>query len=248
MFFAWSGSKDLDAIQHVGIVEKVNGSTIRTIEANTDGIHLKRKTRDTDSVVGYGYPGKVKVVGKELPSERPATNRDYLPKHAAQAPGIQGVKPEPVGELTVTCHAEPAKPDTPVVTQDTVLGGLVGVAVVGAVAVSAGKAAAARVPTEAPVRIRKRGKHHRMPVSLPVDMTTGDLDEAEARTIPMPTISADVAAEAEDQEFWSRISTLADDQELAFWDSLHAELGPLATSRRSSGAGDSLPNGVEQPM
>lgn len=41
-----------------------------------------------------------------------------------------------------------------------------------------------------------------------------------------PTSTA-VAAEAEDREFWGRISTLENDQELAFWDSLHAELTDL---------------------
>src|SRR5512139_1819085 len=46
VFFSWSGSSDLDSIQHVGIVEKVEGDRLITIEANADGVQLKRKTRD----------------------------------------------------------------------------------------------------------------------------------------------------------------------------------------------------------
>ncbi|MGW3367234.1 CHAP domain-containing protein [Streptosporangium canum] len=61
VFFDWSGSKKIDNIDHVGIVTKVTGRTIHTIEGNIDGGVAKRKERDTGKVVGYGYPEKIKA-------------------------------------------------------------------------------------------------------------------------------------------------------------------------------------------
>jgi hypothetical protein len=56
VFFSWSGSKSIDDIDHVGMVMKNNhDGTIQTIEGNTDN-SVKIRTRDTSSVVGYGYP------------------------------------------------------------------------------------------------------------------------------------------------------------------------------------------------
>nr|WP_276206341.1 CHAP domain-containing protein [Thermoactinospora rubra] len=60
VFFDWSGGKSYKGVDHVGIVEKVEGGKIRTIEANVDRVWLRRKLRDTDKVVGYGLPSKVK--------------------------------------------------------------------------------------------------------------------------------------------------------------------------------------------
>ncbi|MFD0853375.1 hypothetical protein ACFQ07_14145, partial [Actinomadura adrarensis] len=44
-----------------------------------------------------------------------------------------------------------------------------------------------------------------------------------AGTTVMPALSQAAAHEAEDREFWGRIAPLAEDEELAFWDSLHEE-------------------------
>ncbi|GAA3168455.1 CHAP domain-containing protein [Nonomuraea roseoviolacea] len=60
VFYDWSGSNSLDRIDHVGIVTRVEGNTIHTIEGNIDGGVLKRKERDTSKVVGYGYPWRIK--------------------------------------------------------------------------------------------------------------------------------------------------------------------------------------------
>ncbi|WP_344981500.1 CHAP domain-containing protein [Streptosporangium fragile] len=70
VFFDWSGSKKIDKIDHVGIVTKVVGNKIHTIEGNIDGGVAKRKTRDTDKVVGYGYPEKVKARLEREASEK----------------------------------------------------------------------------------------------------------------------------------------------------------------------------------
>ncbi|MCK2218761.1 CHAP domain-containing protein [Actinomadura sp. ATCC 31491] len=57
VFFSWSGSKDLDAINHVGFVVKDNGDgTISTIEGNTGNGKVEQRTRPASQVVGYGYP------------------------------------------------------------------------------------------------------------------------------------------------------------------------------------------------
>ncbi|MER6942815.1 CHAP domain-containing protein [Nonomuraea sp. NPDC000554] len=60
VFFDWSGGKSYKGIDHVGVVERVEGKKIHTIEANVDRVWLKRKTRETDKVVGYGLPRLVK--------------------------------------------------------------------------------------------------------------------------------------------------------------------------------------------
>ncbi|MEV5410868.1 CHAP domain-containing protein [Thermopolyspora sp. NPDC052614] len=57
VFFDWGGSKDTDAIDHVGLVERDNGDgTITTIEGNTGNGKVERRVRPTWQVVGYGYP------------------------------------------------------------------------------------------------------------------------------------------------------------------------------------------------
>ncbi|GII60571.1 hypothetical protein Skr01_06560 [Sphaerisporangium krabiense] len=61
VFYDWSGSGTVDGIDHVGMVVAVDGGTIRTIEGNVDGGHVREKTREQTYVVGYGYPEKVKL-------------------------------------------------------------------------------------------------------------------------------------------------------------------------------------------
>ncbi|MEV5571179.1 CHAP domain-containing protein [Spirillospora sp. NPDC052269] len=61
VFFAWNGSKSIDAIQHVGMVIKDNGNgTVKTIEGNTDGGAVEVKNRQSKMIVGYGYPDYAK--------------------------------------------------------------------------------------------------------------------------------------------------------------------------------------------
>ncbi|MEU0569633.1 CHAP domain-containing protein [Nonomuraea sp. NPDC005983] len=61
VFYDWSGSNDIDKIDHIGVVTKVQGNKIFTIEGNIDGGVAKRKVRDTSKVVGYGYPERIKA-------------------------------------------------------------------------------------------------------------------------------------------------------------------------------------------
>ncbi|WP_019630882.1 CHAP domain-containing protein [Actinomadura atramentaria] len=60
VFFSWDGGKSLDSIEHVGFVVKDNGDgTVETVEGNTSNA-VKMRTRDTDQIVGYGYPDYAK--------------------------------------------------------------------------------------------------------------------------------------------------------------------------------------------
>ncbi|MEV1168272.1 CHAP domain-containing protein [Nonomuraea sp. NPDC049784] len=78
VFFDWRGGKNYKGIDHVGVVESVSGSKIHTIEANVDGVWLKRKTRETDKVVGYGIPRLVKAGADKLGEIR-STERPFVP-------------------------------------------------------------------------------------------------------------------------------------------------------------------------
>jgi hypothetical protein len=92
-----------------------------------------------------------------------------------------------------------------------------------------------KVPVPASgVQLRKRGRHHRTPVELPAEVTPAQLDEADAGTAVMPALTAEAAAQAEDHEFWGKISVLEEDEELAFWDSLHTAMASAHQPERAS--------------
>lgn len=213
VFFSWNGGKSIGDIEHVGLVESVHGHTLHTIEANHFD-HLARATRDVSQVVGYGYPSKVKV--KPKPGEQ-----KYVPKHSAPPPSAEALTQNPTAQQEVqTTATHDSAP--PVADQQAAMTGLLAVVVFGTVALALSKSKV-RVPMPAaPVRVRKRGKHHRTPVELPADVTPADLDAAEAGTALMPALSAEAAAQAEDKEFWGKIAHLEEDVELAFWNTLHS--------------------------
>jgi hypothetical protein len=222
VFFSWSGGQSIGDIEHVGIVESVHGSTLRTIEANHNN-HLGRTTRDVSQVVGYGYPSKVKV------KTAPQAGQKYAPKHSAPPPSAQALtqQSQPRHETQTTAAHDPAPP---MPDQQAALTGLLAVVLFGTVALAIGKSKV-RVPMPAPnVRVRKRGKHHRTPVELPAEVSVADLDAADAGTAIMPALSAAAAAQAEDQEFWGKITELEEDVELAFWNTLHSAVSPSATT------------------
>jgi hypothetical protein len=225
VFFSWSGGKSIGDIEHVGIVERVDGHTLHTIEANHNNA-LTRATRDISQVVGFGYPSKVKV--KAAPAQ-PAqqttqTDQNYAPKHAAPPPAVKEIGQDLQAQVdahTTAAH-DPSAPPSPLPDQQAALTGLLAVVLFGTVALAVGKSKV-KVPVSAPnVRVRKRGKHHRTPVELPVEVSVADLDAADASTQLMPVLSAEAAAKAEDQEFWGKIAELEEDVELAFWNTLHA--------------------------
>ncbi|GHE28142.1 hypothetical protein GCM10017673_32970 [Streptosporangium violaceochromogenes] len=117
VFFDWSGSKKIGGIDHVGIVTRVEGTTIHTIEGNIDGGVAKRKQRGTDKVVGYGYPEKIKArLEREaarkqeiVTSEARADGRVTLglgPGSSTTAPVRETVPPSPV-PAPAPRHARP---------------------------------------------------------------------------------------------------------------------------------------------
>ncbi|MFD5792333.1 peptidoglycan-binding protein [Streptomyces diastatochromogenes] len=56
VFFDWSGSQSIGAIDHVGVVEAVHSDgTITTIEGNTSD-QCMRRLRNSSTIVGYGRP------------------------------------------------------------------------------------------------------------------------------------------------------------------------------------------------
>ena len=56
VFFDWDGSRRIEAIDHVGVVEEVlPDGRIRTLEGNT-GDRVQRRERAMRTVVGFGHP------------------------------------------------------------------------------------------------------------------------------------------------------------------------------------------------
>jgi peptidoglycan hydrolase-like protein with peptidoglycan-binding domain len=57
VFFDWGGTRDIAAIDHIGIVEAVRdgGRTIVTVEGNTSN-RVMRRERSLANVAGFGYP------------------------------------------------------------------------------------------------------------------------------------------------------------------------------------------------
>lgn len=233
VFFSWTGGKSIGDIEHVGIVESVGGGgVLHTIEANHNN-GLSRVVRSTSQVVGYGYPAKVAVAGKAVPG----TQVNYAPRHSAPPPTaktlVEPIESVPHTAATSSSHDAPVSLPT---TQATMTG-LLAVIVFGTVSLALAKSKVRMPVPSTGVRVRKRGKHHRLPVELPAEMSVADLDVADAGTVLMPALSEAAAAYAEDQEFWGRIAGLEEDVELAFWNSLHDAVSQPVGDRTPAGVG-----------
>jgi CHAP domain len=233
VFFSWSGGKSIGDIEHVGLVESVDGSTLHTIEANHNN-GLSRVSRSVSQVVGYGYPAKVQVKGKPVPGTAAA----YAPRHSAPPPSAQTLV-QPV-EHTGTSTSSSAPSETPhqqLPDIQATMTGLLAVIVFGTVTLAIAKSKVRMPIPSTGVRVRKRGRHHRLPVELPAELSVADLDAADAGTAIMPALTEAAAAYAEDQEFWGRIAGLEEDAELAFWDSLHDAVSQPVLHRSPAGVG-----------
>ncbi|MFE3450537.1 CHAP domain-containing protein [Nonomuraea sp. NPDC059194] len=93
VFYDWKGGKSYKGIDHVGIVEKVAGSKIHTIEANVDRVWLKRKVRDTDQVVGYGLPRLVEQRPTLIEVRPPLTAQAAPPSVSTSVSAAAGGSP-----------------------------------------------------------------------------------------------------------------------------------------------------------
>lgn len=67
VFFDWDGSRNISAIDHVGIVERVDGANIHTIEGNIENA-CKRKVRTASNIAGYGRPSYASTGGGSVPT------------------------------------------------------------------------------------------------------------------------------------------------------------------------------------
>ncbi|MEU8248668.1 CHAP domain-containing protein [Nonomuraea sp. NPDC048916] len=102
VFFDWDGSGSIGAIDHVGVVTRVEGNTIHTIEGNIDGGVLKRKERDTSKVVGYGYPERIKERLDERLAEQQArenASRDRANEPTTNATDVGRLQNGPLSSL-----------------------------------------------------------------------------------------------------------------------------------------------------
>jgi hypothetical protein len=73
VFYDWSGTRSIGKIDHVGVVEKVSGGTIYTIEGNASD-RCKRVARDHTYIVGYGRPAYTSSPPPSKPqADKPAT-------------------------------------------------------------------------------------------------------------------------------------------------------------------------------
>ncbi|WP_283134292.1 CHAP domain-containing protein [Rhizohabitans arisaemae] len=103
VFYDWSGGNDVDDVDHVGIVVKVVGDKIHTIEGNIDGGQAKRKVRDESRVAGYGYPAKIKE--RKAAEETTLTEADTPPPAGLEARLLSTAsEPEPAQPLTPPIH------------------------------------------------------------------------------------------------------------------------------------------------
>ncbi|MER6513223.1 CHAP domain-containing protein [Nonomuraea sp. NPDC001636] len=185
VFYDWSGTGKIDNIDHVGIVTRVEGDTIFTIEGNIDGGVAKRKERDTSKVVGYGYPERVKArLDEEAAQKRadeqaatparpgtdvgtlqlPADSLSSLIPHveqerAAEAPLAARPKAESDKPARTTASSPSASPAVPSASASPATG-------------------AAPVPTAAAGRSGQKSKHAKA--------TTADTTSATAE--PLPTL------------------------------------------------------------
>jgi len=174
VFFDWSGGKDIKGIDHVGVVESVNGGTIHTIEGNVDRVWLKRKTRDQSKVVGYGLPRKVKEKLTAISGEDGT---------APQAAGRIEVRPALAPGAT-TPSDTPGTP--PVSLETTAIAGLLAVVLGATFVLSRLRLRASRVPAG---RHRRNGHNrHADPWAGMTRPAAGALPRAQAppdrRTLP----------------------------------------------------------------
>ncbi|WP_214322381.1 CHAP domain-containing protein [Nonomuraea sediminis] len=173
VFYDWGGSKSIDGIDHVGVVTKVVGDRIFTIEGNIDGGTAKRKERDTSKVVGYGYPEKIK---ERLDAEAIAKQQDEEQSSPPADPEV-GTLQLPENDLASLIHP-PEAASRPVP--------LAAGAPAGSPAptpTAAPKKATPRTSPQ-PIKSPKKGKHAKPATA----------DTQAATTQPLPVITAASAA------------------------------------------------------
>src|ERR1044072_672936 len=92
VFFDWSGTNSVGAIDHVGIVTSVSGSTVYTIEGNIGNV-CARKVRYENYIAGYGRP-KYPAASKPSGSTGSGSTVKYQP-----FPGASWFKASPKSSI-----------------------------------------------------------------------------------------------------------------------------------------------------
>ncbi|MCA1841553.1 MAG: peptidoglycan-binding protein, partial [Actinobacteria bacterium] len=77
IFFDWSGGTSIGAIDHVGLVTGVSGSTVLTIEGNFDN-RCGRFARTASVIAGFGRPHYV-AAPNPTPTPTPTPGSKYEP-------------------------------------------------------------------------------------------------------------------------------------------------------------------------
>lgn len=73
LFFDWAYSNNVSAIDHIGIVTKVVGQDVHTVEGNTSN-SVARRVRRADTIVGYGRP-QYAIVPAPTPPKEPSVSK-----------------------------------------------------------------------------------------------------------------------------------------------------------------------------
>ncbi|WP_406527399.1 CHAP domain-containing protein [Streptomyces sp. I8-5] len=114
VFFDWNGTNSISAIDHVGIVESVEGTMVHTIEGNIGNV-CARKVRYSDTIAGYGRP---KYADATPTTPKPPTNpppstlptvRLSVVQRAANSPsgkyGVDGTAGSSIRDTTLVQNA-----------------------------------------------------------------------------------------------------------------------------------------------
>ncbi|MFD0730154.1 CHAP domain-containing protein [Planotetraspora mira] len=110
VFFDWAGTGTIGGIDHVGIVVKIAGNKIHTIEGNTGGGQVREQVRDQSSVVGYGYPEKIRTHQEQKVIK---AGRATAAATAHQTMSLPTPAPQPAeAPPAATSTAPPATPST----------------------------------------------------------------------------------------------------------------------------------------
>lgn len=102
VFFDWDGSNDIAAIDHVGLVKSVTGpETVTTIEGNISN-QVVSKTRDHATIVGYGYPDKVREKNQAKVKLAAASGQGHSGQAGTQALAMTATAPAGPGAADAT--------------------------------------------------------------------------------------------------------------------------------------------------
>lgn len=110
VFFDWSGSDSIGAIDHVGVVEKVlGGGRLQTIEGNTSD-SVRRRIRYSGDIAGYGRPAyEDDNWTEDMVKKLPMLQKGDRGEHVQSAQGLLLARSHPEIEVDGVFDAEMEK-------------------------------------------------------------------------------------------------------------------------------------------